>query len=418
MIRRSQIMRTITTIGLDIAKSVFQVHGVGANGDVVVRRQLKRRYVLSFFQKLPPCLIGIEACASSHYWSRELQALGHTVRLMPSAYVKPYVKRQKNDAADAEAICEAVTRANMRFVATKTLEQQSCLMLHRTRHLFIRQQTAVINAIRAHLAEYGIVAAVGRNGVEELLGVVADPSDKRVPEIARACLLAFGAQLRRLKEQILEFDRMIRAWHRSSETSRRLDDCPGVGPALATALVATVADPKVFRSGRNFSAWIGLVPKQHSSGGKDRLGSISKQGDRYLRSLFGLSEKDAATAMQTTLAGSSQTSPTYWLNPKTGVSYPVSIQTPQRDLGTMSGLKNIPVTTSAGTGGQLLGALATIERTPSNAVVSHYNVRSVIDIYATPQGRDLGGVAADIQKAMQATAHGVPNGASVVLRGQ
>jgi transposase len=223
---------------------------------------------------------------SSHHWSRELQALGHTVRLMPPAYVKPYVKRQKNDATDAEAICEAVTRANMRFVETKTPEQQCGLVLHRTRHLFIRQQTAVINAIRAHLAEFGIIAPVGRHGVEELLNVVADPNDKRVPEIARACLLAFGTQLRRLKEQILEFDRMIRAWHRSSETSRRLDDCPGVGPVLATALVATVADPKSFRSGRNFSAWIGLVPKQHSSGGKNRLGGISKQGDRYLRGLF------------------------------------------------------------------------------------------------------------------------------------
>jgi transposase len=279
-------MQTVSTIGLDIAKSVFQVHGVDAAGQVVVRRQLKRRYVLAFFQKLPPCLIGIEACASSHYWSRELQALGHTVRLMPPAYVKPYVKRQKNDMADAEAICEAVRRPTMRFVATKTPEQQSCLVLHRTRHLFIRQQTAVINAIRAHLAEFGIVAPVGRNGVEELLGVVADPSDKRLPEVARACLTALGAQLRGLKAQILEFDRMINAWHRSSETSRRLDDCPGVGPALATALVATVADPKAFRSGRNFSAWIGLVPKQHSSGGRDRLGSVSKQGDRYLRSLF------------------------------------------------------------------------------------------------------------------------------------
>ena len=273
-------------IGLDIAKSVFQIHGVDAAGNVIVRRQLKRRYVLPFFQRLPPCLVGIEACASSHHWSRELKALGHTVRLMPPAYVKPYVKRHKNDAADAEAICEAVTRANMRFVATKTLEQQSCLMLHRTRHLLIRQQTAVINAIRAHLAEYGIVAAVGRNGVEELLGVVADPSDKRVPEIARACLAALGAQLRMLKAQILEFDRMITAWHRSNETSKRLDAIPGVGPALATALVASVPDPKAFRSGRNFSAWIGLVPKQHSSGGKDKLGSISKQGDRYLRSLF------------------------------------------------------------------------------------------------------------------------------------
>jgi transposase len=279
-------MQTITTIGLDIAKSVFQVHGVDAQGQVVIRRQLKRRYVLAFFQKLAPCLVGIEACASSHHWSRELKALGHTVQLMPPAYVKPYAKRQKNDAADAEAICEAVTRANMRFVETKTSEQQSGMVLHRTRHLYMRQQTAVINAIRAHLAEFGIVAPVGRNGVEELLDVVADPSDKRVPEIARACLAALGTQLHRLKEQILEFDRMIRAWHRSSEMSLRLDECPGVGPVLATALVATVADPKVFRSGRNFSAWIGLVPKQHSSGGKDRLGSISKQGDRYLRSLF------------------------------------------------------------------------------------------------------------------------------------
>jgi transposase len=205
---------------------------------------------------------------------------------MPAAYVKPYVKRQKNDAADAEAICEAVTRANMRFVATKTLEQQSCLMLHRTRHLFIRQQTAVINAIRAHLAEFGIVAPVGRNGVEELLDVVADPGDKQLPHLARACVATLGAQLRMLKAQILEFDRLIMAWHRSSEASQRLDEIPGVGPALATALVASVADPKAFRSGRNFSAWIGLVPKQHSSGGKAKLGSISKQGDRYLRSLF------------------------------------------------------------------------------------------------------------------------------------
>ncbi len=279
-------MQMITTVGLDIAKSVFQVHGIDAEDRVVIRRQLKRRYVQAFFQKLPPCLVGIEACASSHHWSRELKALGHTVRLMPPAYVKPYVKRQKNDAADAEAICEAVSRANMRFVATKTPEQQSCLMLHRTRHLFIRQQTAVINVIRAHLAEFGIVAPVGRKGVEALLDVVANPTDTRVPAIARACLAALGAQLRRLKEQIVEFDRMIMAWHRSNEASKRLDAIPGVGPILATALVASVADPKVFRSGRNFSAWIGLVPKQHSSGGKDRLGHISKQGDRYLRSLF------------------------------------------------------------------------------------------------------------------------------------
>ena len=225
-------MQSITTIGLDIAKSVFQVHAIDAEGRVIVRRQLKRRYVLAYFQKLSPCLVGIEACASSHHWSRELKALGHTVRLMPPAYVKPYVKRQKNDATDAEAICEAVTRANMRFVVTKTPEQQSCLMLHRTRHLFIRQQTAVINAIRAHLAEFGIVAPVGRNGVEQLLGVVADSNDERLPEVARTCVAALGAQLRTLKTQILEFDRRILAWHRSNEMSKRLDEVPGVGPAL------------------------------------------------------------------------------------------------------------------------------------------------------------------------------------------
>jgi transposase len=279
-------MQTISTIGLDIAKSVFQVHGVDAAGQVVVRRQLKRRQVPAFFAKLPPCLIGIEACASSHYWSRELQALGHTVRLMPPAYVKPYVKRQKNDAADAEAICEAVTRPNMRFVPTKTVEQQNCLVLHRTRHLLIRQQTAIINSIRAYLAEFGIVAPVGRRGVEQLLVLIADGDDTRVPDVARACISALGVQLRALKAQILELDRRILAWHRSSEVSQRLDHIPGIGPALATALVASIADPKVFRSGRDFSAWIGLVPKQNSSGGKDKLGNISKRGDRYLRSLF------------------------------------------------------------------------------------------------------------------------------------
>jgi transposase len=279
-------MQTVTTIGLDIAKSVFQVHGVDAAGQVLIRRQLKRRYVLAFFQKLTPCVVGLEACASSHYWSRELQAVGHTVRLMPPAYVKPYVKRQKNDMADAEAICEAVTRSNMRFVPTKTPEQQSGQVLHRTRHLLICQQTSVINALRAHLAEFGITAPVGRRGVEELLRVIADPKDSRVPELVRGCLAALGHQLLGLKKQILEFDRMILAWHRSNERSKRLNCIPGVGPVLATALVASVGDPKSFRSARHFSAWIGLVPKQHSSGGRERLGSISKQGDRYLRRLF------------------------------------------------------------------------------------------------------------------------------------
>jgi transposase len=280
------MMQMITTVGLDIAKSVFQVHGVDAQGEVVVRRQVRRARVLTFFQKLPACLVGIEACASSHHWARELQALGHTVRLMPPAYVKPYVKRQKNDAADAEAICEAVQRPSMRFVPVKTPDQQACLMLHRTRHLFIRQQTAVINSIRAHLAEFGIVARVGRGGVTELLDIAADANDGRMPDLARQCVQALGHQLQQLRMQILALDRQIIAWHRANETSRRLDELPGVGPALATALVASVPDARVFRSGRDFSAWIGLVPKQSSSGGKERLGNITKQGDRYLRSLF------------------------------------------------------------------------------------------------------------------------------------
>src|SRR6201993_2078823 len=227
-------MQAVITIGLDIAKSVFQVHGIDAEGKVLIRRKLRRRYVLAFFEKLPPCLVGIEACATSHHWSRQLKGVGHTLRLMPPAYVKPYVKRQKNDATDAEAICEAVTRANMRFVPTKTPEQQSGLMLHRTRHLFIRQQTSVINAIRAHLAEFGVTAPVGRKGMEELLRVIADPSDKRVPDVVRACLAALGSQLLNLKKQILNFDRMIMAWHRSNQTSKRLNCIPGVGPLLAT----------------------------------------------------------------------------------------------------------------------------------------------------------------------------------------
>jgi transposase len=218
-------MQAVTTIGLDIAKSVFQIHGVDAHGMVGRSPTVEAAVRAGILQEAFPCLVGIEACATSHHWSRALQALGHTVRLMPPAYVKPYLKRQKNDAADAEAICEAVVRPNMRFVETKTAEQQSCLMLHRTRHLFVRQQNAVINSIRAHLAEFGIVAPVGRNGVEELLDVAADPSDDRVPEAARDCIVALGAQLRMLKAQIFEFDRRIMTWHRSNETSRRLGGC-------------------------------------------------------------------------------------------------------------------------------------------------------------------------------------------------
>jgi transposase len=279
-------MEDISTIGLDIAKSVFQVHGTNVAGEVVIRRQVKRAQVLKFFASLPSCLVGIEACASAHHWSRELQALGHRVKLMPPSYVKPYVKRQKNDMADAEAICEAVTRPTMRFVATKTTEQQSVLMLHRVRLMLVRHRTKLTNAIRAHMAEFGVVAPIGRQGVEKLLAVIDDGSDERIPILARRCLIALGEQLLLVKNQILEMDRRILVCHRSSEVSRRLAEMPGVGPLLATALVATIPDPRAFSSGRNLAAWIGLVPKQNSSGGKERLGGVTKQGNRYLRSLL------------------------------------------------------------------------------------------------------------------------------------
>ena len=278
-------MKDVSTIGLDLAKNVFQVHGVDGSGKTVIRRQLRRGQVLPFFKRLPPCLVGMEACATSHYWAREITALGHEVRMMPARYVKPYVKRNKNDMADAEAICEAVTRPTMRFVPIKTPAQQSILMLHRTRELFVRQRIMLVNALRAHLAEFGIVAGVGRNGLEKLLEVTA-AGDERVPPEARDCLLALRDQLVLAKQQILEADRRILAWHRASELSRRLDDIPGVGPLIATALVASIPDPQAFRSGRDMSAWIGLVPKQNSTGGKERLGHISKAGNRYLRKLL------------------------------------------------------------------------------------------------------------------------------------
>ena len=279
-------MGELTTIGLDIAKSVFQVHGIDADGQVALRQRLTRRRVLPFFAKLPPCLIGIEACATSHHWARALRGLGHDVRLMPPSYVKPYVKRQKTDAADAEAICEAVQRPTMRFVEPKTVEQQSILMLHRVRLMLTRQRTQVGNAIRAHLAELGLVAPIGRKGLASLLDIIADASDARLPATTRVCLSMLAAQLQLLAVQILANDRAIREAARASEVGRRLMAIPGIGPLLASAFVASVPDPAMFKSGRNLAAWIGLVPKQNSSGGKQRLGGISKQGNRYLRQLL------------------------------------------------------------------------------------------------------------------------------------
>jgi len=279
-------MGEVSTIGLDIAKSIFQIHGVDVDGAVVIRKRVSRVKVLDVFAALPPCLVGIEACPTAHYWSRELQTLGHTVRLMPPSYVKAYLKRSKNDANDAAAICEAVTRPSMRFVPTKSEQQQSGLMLHRSRQLLVRQRTMLSNAIRGHMAELGIISAKGRNGTTELLKIIADEDSDGIPDAAQFSLDVLARQYVAVAAEISAIDKRIYAWHRSCEESRRLEEVPGIGPIVATALVAEVGDWKAFSSGRSLAAWIGLVPKQHSTGGKERLGSISKQGNRYLRWLL------------------------------------------------------------------------------------------------------------------------------------
>ena len=276
----------ITTIGLDLAKNLCQVHAVDREGQVVLRRRLARAEVVPFFATLAPCRIGVEACGTAHYWARELIALGHEVRLMPAAYVKPYVKRGKTDAADAEAICEAVTRPTMRFVPVKSAEAQSVLMVHRTRDLLVRQRTMLVNALRGHLAELGIVAAQGIAKVTQLAAIVFDEADGRLPIFARQALQALVHQIRDVQARIATLEAELVAWCRRDNASRRLATIPGVGPITATALAATVTDPSGFRSGRQLAAWLGLVPRQNSSGGKQRLAGISKQGDRYLRRLL------------------------------------------------------------------------------------------------------------------------------------
>ena len=279
-------MTEVITIGVDLAKNVFQVHGVDTEGAVVFRRQLRRSQVLPYFRKQPPCLVGMEACATAHHWARQLIELGHQVKLMPPHYVKPYVKRNKNDMADAEAICEAVTRPTMRFVSVKNMEQQSVLMLHRTRDLLVRQRTMLINAIRGHMAEFGIVAPGGVPQVKKLLSIIADTDDARLPPIARTCLESLARQFLSLHDEIHTAEKHIHTWHRSNEASRRLETIPGIGPIIASALTASITDPEVFKNGRELAAWIGLVPRQNSTGGKQRLGKISKQGDQYLRWLL------------------------------------------------------------------------------------------------------------------------------------
>ena len=279
-------MTKVTTVGLDLAKLVFQVHGADEEGRPIVRKKLRRGQVLGFFAGLSSCLVGLEACASAHYWARELQALGHEVRLIPPQYVKPFVKTNKNDASDAEAICEAVIRPTMRFAPIKSAEQQSVLMLHRTRELLVRQKTMLINALRGHCGELGIIVAQGASKVAELIEMIEDRGDARLPTLAREALMALVAQLRLVQVQINGLEKQLKAWHRASEDSCRLATIPGIGVITATALVATIGDASQFHSGRQLAAWLGLVPKQYSSGGKERLGRISKRGDGYLRKLL------------------------------------------------------------------------------------------------------------------------------------
>lgn len=278
-------MAQVSTIGLDLAKNVFQVHGIDALGKVLVRRALRRGEVLPFFAKLSPCLIGMEACATAHHWARALIRLGHTVKLMPPAYVKPYVKRGKTDAADAEAIAEAVSRPTMRFVAVKTVDQQAVLMLHKVRDLLVRQRTMLINALRGHLAELGIVAAQGPAGVKAV--IAAFHADQvSLPELARSAIRRLIGQVEEVAEELKKAEAEIVAWCRNDAASRRLLTIPGIGPITASAISAAVPDPTLFRSGRQFAAWLGLTPRPHSSGGKERLGRISKQGDGAIRHLL------------------------------------------------------------------------------------------------------------------------------------
>ena len=276
----------ITTVGLDLAKNVFQVHAVSDTGEVVVRRSLRRAQVIPFFSKLPPCLVGIEACGTSHFWARELIGLGHEVRLMPPAYVKPYVKRGKTDAGDAEAICEAVTRPTMRFVPIKSVEQQAALSLHRTRDLLVRQRTQLINMIRSLLAELGLNLPKGVTHALAFVRRVVGGQAREVPALVAKVIEALAEQALEGQRRIRQLERDLLAWYRTSEIARRIATVPGVGLLGATALAATVTDPTQFRSGRQFAAWLGLTPLNNSSGGKERLGRISKMGDQYLRRLL------------------------------------------------------------------------------------------------------------------------------------
>lgn len=276
----------ITTIGIDLAKSVLQVHGVDERGRAVLRKQLKRKEVLNFFANVGPCLVGMEACGSAHYWARELAKLGHTVRLMAPQFVKPYVKTNKSDRNDAEAICEAVLRPNMRFVPVKTAEQQAVLALHRARQAFVKARTAQANQIRGLLAEFGIVIAKGIGHIGERLPEILEDGDNGLPGMMRGLAARLGEELKALDRQVAEIEREIKLWHRGNEESRRLEDIAGIGPLSASAYVATLGDARSFKNARQVPAWLGMVPGHQGTGGHVKLGPMSKRGDVYLRTLL------------------------------------------------------------------------------------------------------------------------------------
>jgi transposase len=288
----------ITTIGIDLAKNVFQVHGVDEHGRAVLRKQIKRAQFAQFFSNLPPCLIGMEACGSAHHWARKLQTLGHTVKLMAPQFVKPYVKTNKNDAADAEAICEAVRRPNMRFVSVKTVEQQAVLSLHRARQGLVKARTAQANQIRGLLAEYGVVVPKGITNIATRIPAILEDANNELPDAFRQLIAGLLAHMRYLHQQAVDLESQITAWHRSNDDSCNLAKIPGIGPLTASALVASIGDAKTFKSGRQLAAWLGLVPRQHSTGGKSNLLGISKRGDAYLRTLLIHGSRSAVLAAQ------------------------------------------------------------------------------------------------------------------------